>query len=129
MAGAANGETGGNGRTLPPRRIARRSRAWLLFAVGWLIWQLGLPLVKLVAPRPARFGWQMFSGGEPLRFFVRRGDGVEVEVSPLTVLAVPRPEIRAERELAAAFCAADPRAEAIRVQVGRDGARREVPCR
>jgi hypothetical protein len=129
MKGAANGETGGNGGAAPVTPVARRLPAWRLFAVAWLVWQLGLPLVKLVAPRPARFGWQMFSGGESLRFFLRRGDGVEVEVSPLTVLAVPRSEIRAERELVAALCAADPRAEAVRVQVGSDGASREVPCR
>jgi hypothetical protein len=106
----------------------RHELAWRGFAVAWLIWQLGLPLGELASPRPSTFGWQMFSGGEAQRFFVRRPDGSEMEISPLTVLAVPRPEIRAERALAAAFCAADPRAEAVRVQAGSGGPSHQLPC-
>lgn len=112
-----------------PRRATWRRRAAWAFVAAWLLWQVGLPLLRLAAPRPARFAWQMYSTSDLLQLFVVGADGGVRTASELSVMAVPRPEIRDAEALARALCAADPRAVAIRA-VDRAGAPpRELPCR
>lgn len=41
-------------------------RALLAAVIGLiLVFQVGVPAVNLLAPRPARFGWQMYSVAQP----------------------------------------------------------------
>jgi len=58
-----------------------RHRAAMAFVVAFLAVQIGVPLWKLIEPRPARFGWQMFSGlrGLPeFRVVLRHGQSFDV---------------------------------------------------
>lgn len=36
------------------------------FVVVFLVWQLAVPTLALLGPRPERFGWQMYSAFPPL---------------------------------------------------------------
>jgi hypothetical protein len=65
-------------------RLKRQAAAW--FFVAFLAIQLAAPLVQLFwAPRPARFGWQMYSVvSKPPRFelIMRDGAAQPLDISP-----------------------------------------------
>lgn len=94
---------------------------------GALIWlylgiQITVPAVQLFAPdRPARFGWQMFSGSR-LPWFSRVGpDGRKTPVSieeTREIVGVVRSEMDYERYVPPFLCLREPRAEAIEIRRG-----------
>ena len=44
-----------------PRRLTTGRLGAALFVAAYLALQVGVPTARLFAPRPARFGWQMFA--------------------------------------------------------------------
>src|SRR4030095_13576331 len=53
-----------------------KNRLVAIFFLSFLLIQIVVPIVQLTAPRPARFGWQMWSARrKPVRFFVVMKDG------------------------------------------------------
>jgi len=58
------------------KRWTPRTVAAAAFALLFLALQVGVPLVRLLGPRPARFGWQMYAATTPLPTLVGvRADG------------------------------------------------------
>lgn len=79
---------------------------WLV--VAFLVVQLGVPLVVLTAPRPSRFGWQMFTTHAPLpAVWIEEVDGTRTPVDAEDILVHPRPEADLSAPLAAALCGQD----------------------
>ena len=65
-----------------------------VLVVGYLAIQLLLPAVLLVGPRPARFGWQMYSTAADLPTVVAvDASGHERTVDVASLLAGPRAEV------------------------------------
>lgn len=107
-----------------------RTRCIAAFCAVFLIAQVAIPTAALVSPRPARFGWQMFSGVKPApRVWIVDGTGAVREVDPLTRLGNPRGDLEYLPALAVGLCEMEPDAVAIRYDVrdGRDEA--TAPCR
>ncbi len=102
----------------------RRARA--LF-VGYLVIQIGIPVALLWHPRPARFGWQMYSGevAFPSYQFVY-ADGRREEVDLSLYLAYMRAELDYTRLLPAHLCRQQPAAAAIAATAA--AATELVPC-
>lgn len=44
--------------------------------------QVGLPLLQLAKPRPARFGWQMYSAVRPVDVFIVDASGARYAIAP-----------------------------------------------
>jgi hypothetical protein len=72
-------------------------------------------LLQLAKPRPARFGWQMYSGYKnPLQYRVVRRDGTSTLVSLDRYVANPRYELdELERIVPPLICAREPDAVAV----------------
>jgi hypothetical protein len=74
------------------------------FAIFLLI-QAGVPLVQLWAPRPARFGWQMFSATVPrARFSLVMRDGTSRPAELGRYVALSRGEVDLEKALPQHLC-------------------------
>lgn len=117
---------------LEPSRTAagspRRARLLAAAFVALLALQLGVPLTRLAAPRPARFGWQMYTGFRPRpRVFAIAHDGRRepVELPPLFV------RLRGEIDVAAVvpphLCRTRPSLRAVRLEHP-SGEVAELPC-
>jgi hypothetical protein len=79
--------------------------------------QLGVPLIQLAAHRPARFGWQMFSGlGHPARFSVVLEDGRVDSISVADHVRWLRPEMNLPITLPPHLCSRVEGAAAVRVE-------------
>jgi hypothetical protein len=73
-----------------------------------------VPALALAAPRPARFGWQMYSVAEPApRAWLEAGDGTVEEWDLAAHLAVLRGDIPDAKRLARAICVLERPAAAI----------------
>jgi hypothetical protein len=78
-----------------------RSRRWTVsailaaaFAVAWLTVQLAIPAFALLEPRPARLGWQMYSGLATVpEAWTVGADGRAAAVDVQALFVVPRSEI------------------------------------
>jgi hypothetical protein len=101
---------------------SQQSQPWRLrdaaaagFVIAFLAGQTLLCLVQLTKPRPARFGWQMYSGYKnPLQYRVMRRDGTSVRVSLDRYVANPRYELDGlERIVPPIICAQDSSAAAV----------------
>lgn len=102
-------------------------RGTAAFLIVFLLLQLGIPLAKLLGPRPARLGWQMFSSYvvQPTISVVYRDSTVVIEQARF--LAHLRGEIRTGDRLPVHLCRVLPQVQAVVVQ---DGAAEPVktPC-
>ena len=98
---------------------------------GILALQIAVPAFQLRAERPARFGWQMFTGlGQPGSFDLVLDDGSIDRVRAAEVLVRWRPEIDTGAPVPRLLCERFPDAVAVRrYPVGRDGPPHETPCR
>ena len=68
--------------------------AAIAFFVLFVLIQTVVPLVKLWSPRPARFGWQMFSGRQPrVRFALVLHDGTRQPANLARYVAQSRGEV------------------------------------
>jgi hypothetical protein len=105
-----------------------RDLATAVFIVGFLVWQLAVPMAKLAGPRPAQFGWQMFSYlYRPAKVLAVFPDGEARAIEPSVYLAL-RGDLRYERALARHLCRADSRLAAVRLEP-ESGAATVLPCR
>lgn len=116
--------TGAEEPSWTPRDIAAA-----VFIVGFLGWQLAVPMAKLAGPRPAQFGWQMFSYQyRPAKVLAVFPDGEARAIEPSLYLGALRADLRYERALAKHLCRADPRLAAVRLEP-ESGAATVLPCR
>lgn len=98
----------------PSRPSVRSLLFWLILGA-----QLLVPVLQFDETRPARFGWQMFSGvGPPIEFTVELADGTVETVDIYDHLARPRPEMDFASSLPPGLCDRIDAAEAIQVEVG-----------
>lgn len=97
-----------------PARVSSKFRL-VLFATILTI-QVAIPLLQLRAERPARFGWQMFSGVQlPARFTVLHIDGTVDTVTVVDYLVKPRQEVDPFPYLPPHLCRQVPTAVAVAV--------------
>lgn len=91
----------------------RKYTTWL--AGAYLLLQIAVPAVMLLQPRPARFGWQMFSGGSVAADYVVEHDGFTSRIDPTDFVALSRADIDLTIHLPAHLCEVVPGARAVRV--------------
>lgn len=100
------------------------------FAIGFLALQLIVPTILLSAPRPARFGWQMYSGTDKApTFWVVSSDGIATEVVLADVVGYVRLDIDYRAKIPRHLCDANPDATLIRFQAADSSSVEEFPCR
>jgi hypothetical protein len=105
----------------PPRAILA---AALFVAIA--VVQVGVPVRQFVEPRPARFGWHMYSNlNPPPLAWVEGADGERTEVDVMQVLGDTRAEISWSGPLAERLCADD---DVLAVIVFDRALERRVPC-
>lgn len=86
------------------------------FFVLFLVIQTAVPLIQLRAPRPARFGWQMFSGRQqPARFSLLLRDGTRQPVNLGLYVAQSRGEADLEEALPRHLCRVVPDLAAVQI--------------
>lgn len=108
---------------------APREIAAAVFFLAFLGLQIALPVYKLFTPRPAQFGWQMFSDRyRPARLSVLLRNGETRALDPSVYLETSRGDLRFEGELARHLCRTDPRVAAVRLEP-EGGAAQVLPCR
>jgi hypothetical protein len=111
--------------TSPPV-TARRTLVPFVIA-AFLVVQLVVPAVALFGPRPARFGWQMYSALPDLpKAYAVEADGTERLIDLQNLFAVQRAEIDYVAVLRAGLCAATG-AAAIRLELT-DGTDQVIGC-
>ena len=101
------------------RRITASSIVAACFFVAFLAAQLAIPLVQLAwAPRPARFGWQMYSviSAAP-RFELIMRDGATKPLDITPYVSSMRGDVPLARFLPPHLCALFPDAAAIHYQM------------
>ena len=99
------------------------------FFVLFLLVQTGIPLVKLAAPRPARFGWQMFSGRQQrARFSLVMRDGRSQPVNLGRYVAQSRGEADLEKVLPPHLCRVVPDVASVQITAPRSGQPRAYKC-
>jgi hypothetical protein len=105
-------------RAASPRRPRWARVAVVCFFVVFVALQALVPLFQLlIAPRPARFGWQMFSiSAPPPDFAVVRADGSSAPVAIESYVASFRGDVPLAQFLPAHLCRVVPGAVAVRVQ-------------
>lgn len=99
------------------------------FFLLFLLIQTIVPLVRLWAPRPARFGWQMFSAMQPrARFTLVMRDGTSHPADLTRYVALSRGEVELEKALPGHLCRVVP--DLASVQVFAPGLKqaRVYPC-
>ena len=92
-----------------------RETATVLFMLFLLI-QTGVPLVQLWAPRPARFGWQMFSAKpQRPRFSLVMRDGTLQPANLGLYVAQSRGEVDLEKALPPHLCRVIPDLSSVQI--------------
>jgi len=112
-------------------RWTPRTAAAAAFALLFLALQVGVPLVRLFGPRPARFGWQMYAATTPLPTLVGvRADGGRDTLAVGDYFAFLRSDLApsAFERLPRHVCTVVPGLRAVEYQ-GLTGSPRLVPCR
>ena len=108
---------------------ARKSLARIFFVVFLLI-QVTVPAVQLFRPRPARFGWQMFSAIQrPPEFRVRLRSGASLTVDGYRYVGNARGDLDYERFLPPHLCRVVWGAVAVEYRTPHREAVREYRCR
>ena len=102
-----------------PLRLRRRMLAAAVFFAAFLAIQIAVPLVQLVwAPRPARFGWQMYSVGSATPRFeliMRDGSAKRLDITPYVTSL--RGDVPIARFLPPHLCTLFPDAAAIHYEM------------
>ena len=90
--------------------------ATTVFFVLFLLIQTGVPLVRLWAPRPARFGWQMFSARhQPPRFSLAMRDGTSRPADLRLYVAQSRGEVDLQQALPRHLCRVVPGVASVQI--------------
>ncbi|MGC5077126.1 hypothetical protein [Agrococcus sp. DT81.2] len=111
---------------MAPRRERQRRLQWILVAV--IIAQIAVPAIALTQEKPARFGFQMYSGYGEGSITVLDDGGREIDVDMGALLPrALRPELDWTRHVPAHLCAEVPRAATVVVEQDLTG-RAAVPC-
>lgn len=93
-----------------------RTVAAAAFVVLFLLIQAGVPLIRLWAPRPARFGWQMFSANpQRVRFTLVMRDGTSQPVNLRPYVGNSRGEVNLETALPSHLCRVVPDLASVRI--------------
>jgi hypothetical protein len=105
--------------TIAPNRRSANARIFtVVFFVGFVLLQLITPVAQLLwAPRPARFGWQMFSiVAPPPVFTLVRDDGTSsaVDIKPYVISL--RGDVPLAQFLPPHLCRVVPHVVAVRIQ-------------
>ena len=101
----------------------------LIFA-AFLAVQVAVPLAQLFEPRPARFGWQMFSDLRPRpRVTLMGHQGDRREVNPESYLGNPRAELDYIARLPGHICSISPETAAVEVVQKAPQSRQVDRCR
>ncbi|MDP9270413.1 MAG: hypothetical protein M3P14_05485 [Chloroflexota bacterium] len=105
-----------------------RGRWWVAAALAaFIAVQLAVPVVGLISPRPAQFGWQMYSVAEAAaQAWGEMADGSRTPIDLVGRLAVLRADTRDADAIGHALCA-DHTYAAIILQFGDEPAER-IPC-
>jgi len=105
-----------------------RGRWWVAAALAaFLAVQVVVPTFGLLGPRPARFGWQMYSIADAApRAWAEARDGSLTSLDLTGRLAVLRADTRDASAIGTALCTGSPYA-AVVIQFGNDPPER-VPC-
>jgi len=92
------------------------SGATAVFFVLFLLIQTGVPLIRLWSPRPARFGWQMFSAiPERPRFTLVLRDGTTRPVNLGLYVGQSRGEVNLANALPGHLCRVVPDIVSVRI--------------
>ena len=96
-------------------RKGRSTRALLVgLFLGYLLIQIGIPIVQFQGDTPTRGGWQMFSDRRPApEFVVVMADGSEEVIALSDFVAFPRADLPLETTLPAHWGRVLPGAEAV----------------
>jgi hypothetical protein len=106
------------------KRLAEAAFFLLFLAV-----QTAVPLAQLWKPRPARFGWQMYSGTQKrARFAVILRDGTTQRADLVRYVAVYRGEIDMEEAFPPHLCRVVPDAAAVQITPPDSGLPRLYKC-
>ena len=101
----------------------RAIRRWAVIIA--IVVMVALPATALFEPRPARFGWQMFTAMAPVpAAWTEHGDGSQTPIDVGALLVHPRPEADLAPALAAALCEPGVRAVVVETLEGR----RRIAC-
>ena len=93
-----------------------RTLAAAAFIGMYILWQVVVPASALLASRPARFGWQMYSARPDLpKAWATDASGLETPIDMEQVFAQVRAEIDFSAALRSAVCASSG-AVAVRIQ-------------
>lgn len=105
------------------------SRHWpVVFFFLYLTVQIGVPVYRLVQPKPTRFGWQMFSASSvPSRVWLVSSND-EREISPAAYIGNFRSDLEYERYALPFLCRVRPEATTIRYVMPIDNVVREYRC-
>jgi hypothetical protein len=107
-----------------------KSIAAAAFFVLFLAFQIAMPLVKLSAPRPARFGWHMFTAiPKRTQFTLLMRDGTRRPVDLTLYVGLSRGEVNMRQELPPHLCRVVPDAIAVQITANESGQVRTHPCR
>jgi hypothetical protein len=100
------------------------------FFVLFLLMQTGVPLVQLWAPRPARFGWQMFSAKpQRARFSLVMRDGTIHPANLGRYVAQSRGEVELEKALPQHLCRVVPDIASVQITAPDSKQPRVYECR
>ncbi len=98
--------------------------------VLFLLVQAAVPLVRLTSPRPARFGWQMFSAKhQRTRYTLVLRDGTREPARLATYVANSRGEMDLEEALPRHLCRVVADLESVQVLAPDSELPRVYPCR
>lgn len=109
-------------------QFSPRVRLIGLMALAFLAFQVAIPSVALLGPRPSRFGWHMYSALPPVpQAWIVHEDGTEEAVEVTSLFVVPRAELDYAAALRDRLCAVSGAVE-IRVQPDAGAATETIPC-
>jgi len=95
-----------------------RDRIRAVLGVAFVVIQVCICVVQLTRPRPARFGWQMYSGmGGAVQYHVVDADGRDHDIELQHYVAFPRYELQGEeRAVTPLVCRDYPGAKGMRFE-------------
>lgn len=107
-----------------------KAKVIFAFAICFVAIQTIVPTIRLSAPRPAWFGWQMYSGAaEVPTFWLVTDDGTTIEVDLDTVIGKTRYPIDYRANVPPYLCETEPHAVLVRFERADSSSLEEYPCR
>ena len=107
-----------------------KERCLALFCGAFLVVQMAVPAIQWRGPRPARFGWQMWSVPVALpRFVTVMHDGSRHDADLVRYVGVGRGEMDLRDALPPHLCRVVPDIAAVEVRDPRGDTTRVIACR